>query len=628
MAIVFYLLPMLKRWLQLKGNNSFVRRTLRKGRKKEQSLREIRDRIESRLFKRTKWASNHFRSFRLAWTEARLPGHDKACTPVRLRDYLTRTTVVQGATNEHIASAWPSIFVSTGILGTFFGLYLGLKGIKIDQLENLQQGVGQLISGLSLAFLTSLVGITLSVVFLLSHRFLLRRIEKSFLRLDTRVAEVYPCESQEQYQRTFTQLQEEIKQGMQSLATDIATKMSDVMEPAMGKAMANHLAPVLENIEAVFRTHLEKSEKNQCETMEHALKQYVDHMNASFGNQFQEMSEVIAETTRAQKEIKQDIVDFGERLERQYTVQTQLVEQTSRAGELLGSSLDGLYKISRELNAAADHVSSAALNLDAAAEKAKVGHETVRQTMERHIETMAATRDEFERTWSANIENANAVLSLIREVVRELGEGVGEHLSRALESFDTKVAEVTERFSGTLFETKETIDEIPSLFLRLEPLLNALEKDISIQKQTVVEIKEMTVEFVKPNFEALIGISEELRKSFGTFKNVSETLIENIQKAASFFNAAGHRNTEFAQSLDTSVNRLAESLSAMSASFQNTGNNGDVSKELCEYIRKMTEGQHTLQNQMGHVADEFSKVAAQIKVPEQKTGLFNRFMKK
>ena len=61
--------------------------------------------------------------------------------------------MLESGRNRRIAEALPGIFVALGIFGTFLGLVLGLKDLKLDQLETLKDSVGHLVSGLSLAFL-------------------------------------------------------------------------------------------------------------------------------------------------------------------------------------------------------------------------------------------------------------------------------------------------------------------------------------------------------------------------------------------------------------------------------------------------------------------------------------------
>jgi hypothetical protein len=259
------LVPVFKRWLQVSVNRLFVRHTL-----KIKDDSQIRQKVQTKLFKYSRWANSAFKEYRLAWAEARPHAEEKAIVPVRLRDFLTPEVVLESGRNRRIAEALPGIFVALGIFGTFLGLVLGLQGLDITKLETeaLKQGVGRLVSGLSLAFLTSLAGIALSVIFSLSYRMLTHRLERALMALDGLLNRVFPYESQERFARKYYDLQTDIKQGLQTLATDVATQITGTIAPKLGEALEKHLVPVLENLQAGFQQQADESQKQQGKLIE------------------------------------------------------------------------------------------------------------------------------------------------------------------------------------------------------------------------------------------------------------------------------------------------------------------------------------------------------------------------
>jgi len=475
--------------------------------------------------------------------------------PVRIRQYI------------------PGIFVALGIFGTFLGLVLGLKGLKIDELANLKQGVGQLLSGLSLAFYTSLLGIALSVIFSFSYRFLIRRLEKAIFKLNELVGFLFPCCSYEHYARKYLELQADVKQGLQTMATDVAIKIKDTVAPALDEALLGHLVPVLQNLEGqikkaveeskqqhlkilgdfgghlekmsnIITDHFEDSQKKQSEAMEETLNKYVEKMNETFMGQFQNMGRVIEETTKVQSEIREQMVQFAEQLKNQFSVQTDLIEKTSRAAEILNESLDSLEGISRELKSSADDIASAATMLEEAASKAMQGQSSLRESLDLQIHAMTSTREELESAWNTITANTNSTVQLIREAIREFSEGVGEQLNSALAAFDGTVAEVIERFSGTLLETNQTLEELPGLITSLQEGLEEIGANILHQREIFEELRDLMKNTVIPNIPSAIEVSGELAKAteaiiFST-KNLEEIfgkMVQSLQSSANSFEA-------------------------------------------------------------------------------------------
>ena len=163
LGILFILIPVIRRYVQVRGRTKFLKAQL----KKTDDLQTLRREFSEKLFKTIKWAQPGYKAFQLAWEEARPAGEDRAIMPIRLGEFLSAEVVLDGARNRRLAEALPGIFVSMGIFGTFLGLVLGMRNLEIDKLEQLQDGVGHLMSGLSVAFLTSLCGIAFSVLFTL-----------------------------------------------------------------------------------------------------------------------------------------------------------------------------------------------------------------------------------------------------------------------------------------------------------------------------------------------------------------------------------------------------------------------------------------------------------------------------
>ena len=68
----------------------------------------------------------------------------------------------------YIKSFWRwclDIFTSLGILGTFVGLVWGLKNFEPSSYETMTNSVASLVEGIKVAFLTSIYGIALAIVY-------------------------------------------------------------------------------------------------------------------------------------------------------------------------------------------------------------------------------------------------------------------------------------------------------------------------------------------------------------------------------------------------------------------------------------------------------------------------------
>jgi methyl-accepting chemotaxis protein len=617
----------------LGSNAKFIKGEL----EKRADLPSVRQTIQAGLFKKTRWAIEHYMTFRVSWEDSRPRGEDRAIMPIRVIEYLTPQIVLDGARNARIAEALPGIFVALGIWGTFLGLVLGLKGLKFDQLGSLQQGVGHLISGLTLSFLTSLGGILFSIVFLFLHRFFVSALENALFKVDGLLAEIYPYNSNEGYVRKFYELQADVKQGLQTLATDVATSLGDIMAPSMGEALETHLVPVMKELHLWIKTqveesrqqqniilggfgeqlkvmsgvitdHFENSQQKQSEAMEAVLRQYVQYMNDNFGGQFEDMRRVIEKTTQAQQTIRQELVEFTNQLHNQFQAQSQLIDKTNRAGEILGQSLESLESIAQKLKSSADDIVAAADLLERSADSAKQGQEMLKETMERQIQTMEHTRESLSSTWQNLTENAHAVVEHVQRAIDELAKGVGEHMTAALETFDGKVAEIVERFSGTLFEAGQTMEEMPGLLSHLNESLGEIGKNIGAHKEVLEDLKTTTKDLVAKNVEEAVLAAQGLKESTENIVHVSQDLkifFEDLHKRLSTVSQAFAINIK---TTNESLEKLTEEVTTkVGQSLSFFEKSAVVHEELLKFHERMD--QKLSQQSKKHTSDITESIA-------------------
>ncbi|WP_196892191.1 MotA/TolQ/ExbB proton channel family protein [Aureivirga marina] len=78
--------------------------------------------------------------------------------------------------NIHIYNSIPSIFTTLGVLGTFLGIFKGLNNFDVNQVT---ESIPKLLEGMKTAFITSIIGIILSIIFKPITQLILKKAEKN-----------------------------------------------------------------------------------------------------------------------------------------------------------------------------------------------------------------------------------------------------------------------------------------------------------------------------------------------------------------------------------------------------------------------------------------------------------------
>jgi len=175
--------------------------------------------------------------------------------------YFNEHTLVSERMNLRFYQAFPNFLTGAGILGTFIGLFCAILLAK----ENLgpggepAKGIAVLLDGASLAFLTSIAGITSSIMFSVAEKRSLHRLHRTIAQwnhvLDERLELVTPEQLSAEY------LEEAKRQTVQleKFNTDLAVSIAS----ALDEKMAGRLAPGLEKlIEAVEGLRGDRAETN------------------------------------------------------------------------------------------------------------------------------------------------------------------------------------------------------------------------------------------------------------------------------------------------------------------------------------------------------------------------------
>ena len=137
------------------------------------------------------------------------------------------------------------IFTGLGILGTFIGLTFGIYGIDMTTNAGLQMGIGGLLKGAGTAFVTSVIGIILAILFnIIHHNFFMKNFMSDIDILVNHFDQIFPLIQVEQLM--FDSLSEAKDQTViqKNLGKDVATSFNEIINNMVNE----EIKPVLDNL--------------------------------------------------------------------------------------------------------------------------------------------------------------------------------------------------------------------------------------------------------------------------------------------------------------------------------------------------------------------------------------------
>ncbi|TDA70117.1 MAG: hypothetical protein D9V47_02920 [Clostridia bacterium] len=236
--------------------------------------------------------------------------------------FFNENSIVAPMINQRLYNIVPGSLTGLGILGTFVGLTWGLSQINLDtdNVNSLRQGIQSLLSGMGVAFSSSLWGISLSLVFSFVEKVLSNQLRYDIRQLQTAIDALFPHKNPE------TWLSESLWESRQQTAelkrfnTDLAVSIAAALEEKLATSLTPALEQLLIAIEKLSSTGTAEVAKTISEQAGGELARLGETLNLAQGT-------------------LKEMVDYSRnsQLELAGTMQSNLQQFTSSVGEALST---------------------------------------------------------------------------------------------------------------------------------------------------------------------------------------------------------------------------------------------------------------------------------------------------
>lgn len=415
-----------------------------------------------------------YKRFERWWRGALVPSKGVAVGARELEDFIEPGDLASPGLRAG-AGVLPGVLVALGILGTFVGLVAGLPAVGdpssiATNANGFRDFVSTITKSLGLAFYTSIFGIAGSVLFLFADKTAVAYLERRVQLLSDTVADAFPTLSGDELQRVQLEMVEDGVASLKNVGTDLAQSLANYMGPAMSAALHAELAPAVASIQAAVERLVTFSTDQQVAGVEAMANKFVSAMNDSMGDQFARLREVISQTVEAQETIGQSIQAFTVQLRSTAQSQGELVDRTTRLARALSGTVEKFEQIASALSSSSEgfgelaaSLADAAGNVVSRSEEATAVQLKMAESLEVQRVSLDKAREDLTSSWEQAVSRAQGAIHQITESARQVGEGVGDQLVGALQTFDHALAEAVQRFSGTLAEMNATVGELPGV---------------------------------------------------------------------------------------------------------------------------------------------------------------------
>ncbi|MBI9010955.1 MAG: anti-phage defense ZorAB system ZorA [Clostridiales bacterium] len=403
--------------------------------------------------------------------------------------YLDSNYMIERYGKRKLANTIPGILTALGILGTFWGLTIGLKEINMGSIAETSETIKQLLNGVSIAFHTSLWGIVLSLIWNFCDKIFI----EFFSSYINDFIDVFNLKSgiikQNEDELLINLLEEQssklgsLEDHFRTFGDDISLKLAD----SLGEAIKKEMTPHLEEMANQNNRLVEAITGNQVEGMDKMVGHLMDEVNGLFGDQFENMSDTIEELLKWQKEVKSSMDELVNKI--QDTAKLQSVSN-KEMDSLLTKNLDLITKVndsSIELNKIVDNAKEVCNSFDALVNDNQSHKDIIHGYSEKISSSLSLFKDlteNIDEQATMYSEELNSLNKNFQVSSESFATNLVQGIDNTFKSFDDNLSSITRHLAEVIREIKNSSDDMPDI-------LEEIKENIKNFSEVVGQINEM-----------------------------------------------------------------------------------------------------------------------------------------
>lgn len=495
-----------------------------------------------------------------------------------------------------------SIILTIGVLGTFVGIFVGLLDFDINSMEN---SIPPLLDGLKIAFYTSIVGMTLSVLISVYQRSIGYKASSTdsleFISLQTKKLDNLDLVAQSnkdlqsaiaqlnasntELTRSIANMTSEFLNGLEksfSTITTTATNLDSNHESLIAKL--NGLDSTIKELDFNLKKEVEKLSANFSADVINALdslsNKYSETISVHFSENFKRFNSAVENLLSWQIEYRQSVVDSNEILKnsvantQQFSAITDSILKRDEKTIELYKEVSGIMREYKAQNIILDEKLSAIRDLGSGAMEA--------------LKFMG----EFFTELNANLKSTNeALIDNIKKSIDGVFVGVIKDFEGANKQIIADLGARDSAIHTQMSKAQNFLEELIKMMISHNKALNEsyerLNKDIELHSRAISKnTSEMISEINKDGIKHL--------------KSTTKIYFDDISIAQSkILNSMSHQITKHHEELDATLIAMSakylESLEQISISSVNASKDlnliniegvRNLNDEIAKYVRK------------------------------------------
>lgn len=546
--------------------------------------------------------------------------HDGKKSNIPASEYINDYSVCKyNKLNLRMLDTAAGTLVGLGLLGTFLGLTLGIKGFDSSNTERINESIQGLLAGMGTAFLTSLLGMTFSILFTAADKALRHRLYKDVKELTDKLDSEYYIDdlvlANINQQNIVNQLYKALKNDLQQQALEIANKLTYTNAEGQNVTIGNAIREILtENTKQSkalmsFSTDL-AMELNQGfdETLSRQMQQKIvplmESVDATTKAVVEHIDKMADTVSSPATDMMQNVVD-----ELKQSMQSLLNEFSTG---LSGSATSELENLAMQLGTATQAMADFPKNMENISATLQVTIEEVKHAISEISNTSANANSTAMQQMQEQITYATGAISNAITEVKEVMSGISQSSQELSNQMVSKLADAAEKMGSFLTGTISTLsNSVQQSVKGITDDINSKQTDlIALQEDTTSQTKKLLENF-NVGLERLEKMNEYVTGTMNGFKQAQgeitvstsnlRTISSDMKLATELFNKGQNDYAARLAQLQTASQKGIDQVTEM------LKNSGELSDEYVQKFDLIKQGLGSIFSQLQSGLTEYSR---------------------
>lgn len=445
--------------------------------------------------------------------------------------------------NMRFYNALPNMLTGLGIIGTFIGLAIGIyiaaPGLNSESIDDAKVALNQLLSGASLAFFTSIAGLSTSLLFSFLEKKRIHKFNKCCQNLVAEIdARVEYFSAERLASKSLNEFQKQ-SLALESFANDLAVSLGQVIEQQVSRPMIAAINELKEEQKSANDETLEKLISEFSSSITGAagqeMKAFASTMDSVSANLESQMSAITQNQAEMQAASKQAVSDMAEAMAEGGK---QIKEEIQGAVSALSAGIsESLEAISLQLESATEKLSKklseSISSFDSVLDR--IGEVTKR------YESISENTATLHQELNASIEKANETVRLAGEVNTAFNDSINEltDFTESVSQSSSGIKESTSRVAGFIEKIESMQGSIKSHWdsynERFESVDTALANSISTLKDGLDGYASSTNEYVVGLDKHAAQVVQDLASAVQEVNDAMESINDSLESQKTSF---------------------------------------------------------------------------------------------